>query len=124
LRPRVLPCVFCYLVVGLAIGLIPNLHRGFIRIELALALLVTWVLADDHDSTVATDDLALVANLLDAWVNLHVSYFFIRGSFEPAGYGRTWIAQPSLWCLSVQANKVASRPTNGLFVAVDDAPTS
>jgi hypothetical protein len=43
---------------------------------LALALLVTWVLADDHDSTVATDDLALVANLLDAWVYLHVSYFF------------------------------------------------
>jgi hypothetical protein len=25
---------------------------------------------------VATDDLALVANLLDAWVNLHGSYFF------------------------------------------------
>jgi hypothetical protein len=42
---------------------------------LALALLVAWVLADDHDATVATDDLALVANLLDAWVNLHVSYF-------------------------------------------------
>jgi len=43
---------------------------------LALALLVTWVLADNHDATVATDDLALVANLLDAWVYLHVSYFF------------------------------------------------
>jgi hypothetical protein len=42
---------------------------------LALALLVAWVLADDHDATVATDDLALVANLLDAWVYLHVSYF-------------------------------------------------
>ena len=39
---------------------------------------MTWVLADDHDATVATDDLALVANLLDAWVYLHVSYFFLR----------------------------------------------
>jgi hypothetical protein len=42
---------------------------------LALALLVTWVLADDHYSTVTANYLALVANLLDAWVNLHVSYF-------------------------------------------------
>jgi len=39
---------------------------------LALALLVTWVLADDHDSTVTANYLALVANLLNAWVNLHV----------------------------------------------------
>ncbi|MEY4741683.1 MAG: hypothetical protein RL672_433 [Actinomycetota bacterium] len=45
------------------------------KFGLALALLVTWVLADDHDATVATNDLALVANLLDAWVYLHVSYF-------------------------------------------------
>ena len=37
---------------------------------------MTWVLADDHDSTVAANDLALVANLLDARVYLHVSYFF------------------------------------------------
>ena len=42
---------------------------------LALALLVTWVLADHHDSTVTTDDLALVADLLDAWVYLHGYYF-------------------------------------------------
>ena len=42
---------------------------------LALALFVAWVFADNHDATVATDDLALVANLLDAWVYLHVSYF-------------------------------------------------
>lgn len=46
-----------------------------VKFGLALALLVTWVLADDHDATVATDDLALVANLLDAWVYLHDSYF-------------------------------------------------
>lgn len=42
---------------------------------LALALFMAWVVADDHDSTVATNNLALVADLLDAWVNLHVSYF-------------------------------------------------
>jgi len=58
---------------------------------LALALLVTWVLADDHDSTVATDDLALVANLLDAWVNLHVSYFLLGVLVEPGGHNhQSW----------------------------------
>jgi hypothetical protein len=41
---------------------------------LALTLFVARVIADDHDATVATNNLALVANLLDAWVNLHVSY--------------------------------------------------
>ena len=46
-----------------------------INLLLALTLLVAWVLADNHDATVATDDLALVANLLDAWVYLHVSCF-------------------------------------------------
>ena len=42
-----------------------------IRYELTLALLVTWVVADDHDATVAANDFALIANLLNAWVNLH-----------------------------------------------------
>jgi hypothetical protein len=42
---------------------------------LALTLFVTRVFADDHDATVATNNLALVADLLYAWVNLHVSYF-------------------------------------------------
>jgi hypothetical protein len=37
----------------------------------ALALLVTQVLADDHDATVAADNLALVADLLNARVDLH-----------------------------------------------------
>jgi hypothetical protein len=58
---------------------------------------VAWVFADHHDATVATNDLALVANLLDAWVNLHVSYFFL-------GFLRTGFQV----CL---------------LVAVDDAPT-
>jgi hypothetical protein len=75
---------------------------------LALALLVTWVVADNHDSTVATDDLALVANLLDAWVNLHVSYF----------------------CLGLLLTDYQTALTRvdlrrkSLFVAVDDATTS
>jgi hypothetical protein len=50
-----------YLVVGLKL--------------LTLTLFVARVVADDHDSTVATNNLALVADLLDAWVYLHVSYF-------------------------------------------------
>jgi hypothetical protein len=43
---------------------------------LALTLFVARVVADDHDATVATNNLALVTDLLDAWVYLHVSYFF------------------------------------------------
>ena len=42
---------------------------------LALTLFVARVIADDHDATVATNNFALVADLLNAWVNLHVSYF-------------------------------------------------
>jgi hypothetical protein len=43
---------------------------------LTLTLFVTRVIADDHDATVTTNNLALVADLLDAWVNLHVFYFY------------------------------------------------
>ena len=39
--------------------------------ELTLALLVTKVLANDHDATLAANDFALIANLLNAWINLH-----------------------------------------------------
>ena len=38
---------------------------------LALALLVSKVVANDHDSAVTTYDFALVANLLDARLYLH-----------------------------------------------------
>ena len=48
-----------------------------IRCELTLALLVTWVVTDNHDATVTTNDFALVANLLNAWVNLHDVFLFI-----------------------------------------------
>ena len=47
------------------------------RYCLALALLVTWVLANHHDTAVAADDLALVANLLDARVYLHALTFLL-----------------------------------------------
>jgi hypothetical protein len=39
--------------------------------KLALALLVARVLADHHDSTVTANHLALVADLLDARLDLH-----------------------------------------------------
>ena len=44
---------------------------------LTLTLLVTWVLTNNHDATVTTNYFALVANLLDAWVNLHVLLFLL-----------------------------------------------
>jgi len=47
------------------------------RYCLALALLVTWVFANHHDTAVAANDLALVANLLDARVNLHALTFLL-----------------------------------------------
>ena len=39
---------------------------------LSLTLLVTQVFANDHDATLAANDFALIANLLNAWINLHV----------------------------------------------------
>ena len=32
---------------------------------------MTEVVADDHDATVTTNDFALIADLLNAWLNLH-----------------------------------------------------
>jgi hypothetical protein len=39
---------------------------------LTLALLMAKVFANDHDATFAADDLALIADLLDAWLHLHL----------------------------------------------------
>lgn len=39
--------------------------------ESALALLVTNVFTDDHYATVPANNLALVTDLLNAWVDLH-----------------------------------------------------
>ena len=64
-------------------------------VRLALTLLVASVLADDHDDAMTTDDLALVADRLDAGIDLH------RGSFSSTRL--RW---------------------DGLLVAVDDAAAS
>jgi hypothetical protein len=45
----------------------------------ALTLLVTGVLADDLDATVATDHLAVLADSLDAGSDLHVSLLTCTG---------------------------------------------
>src|SRR6266571_3982727 len=65
---------------------------------LALTLLVAQVLADHHDPTMATDDLALVADRLDARLDLHGRAFLIVAS--SGGSAREQVA---------------------LFVPVDDA---
>jgi hypothetical protein len=78
---------------------------------------VTWVLADDHDSTVATDDLALVANLLDAWVNLHVSYFLLGVPRNPVEQLPA-VTVEVFACPGADTRKLVS---GSLFVAVDDA---
>jgi hypothetical protein len=46
--------------------------------ELALTLLVTKILADHHYATLTTNDFALVANLLHAWINLHVFFLLCK----------------------------------------------
>ena len=59
----------------------------------ALALLVARVVADHHHTTVPANDLALVADLLDARLNLHSSNLFNRrlGSLLPNLW---WMSRP------------------------------
>jgi hypothetical protein len=52
---------------------------------LALALLVARVLADDHHAAVAANDLALVADPLDAWVYLHDAFLLMSAVLVPTG---------------------------------------
>jgi hypothetical protein len=59
-----------WLVLGGHLCLLPS--RSSKSGDLALTLLVTQVLADHHDPAVTTDHLALLADLLDARLNLHV----------------------------------------------------
>jgi hypothetical protein len=54
----------------------------------ALALLVTLVLADDHDNTVATDDLAFVANRLHAGLDLHARSLVLLVAVDDAASGQ------------------------------------
>ena len=51
---------------------------------LALALLMAWVFADHHDVAVATNDLALVADRLDAWLHLHGFSLLLVAIHDPA----------------------------------------
>ena len=47
---------------------------------LALSLLVLGILADDHDTTMSLDDLALFADLLNGWFYFHcVHHAFLTG---------------------------------------------
>src|SRR5688572_17403890 len=65
LRPRVFDALFIQLVVRV---LLKPCDRG-----LALALLMARIaLADNHYAAVAADHLAVIANWLDAGVDLHV----------------------------------------------------
>jgi hypothetical protein len=43
---------------------------------LTLTLFVAWVFTDNHYVAVATNDLALVTDRLDAWLHLHDGYLF------------------------------------------------
>src|SRR5471030_405631 len=76
--------------------------------RLALTLFVAGVLADDHDPPVTADHLALVADLLDAGLDLHrlspgMVLMLARGGSRDA------------------ASQVDGRLLVGLLVAVDDA---
>ena len=59
-----------------------------------LALLVTRVLADDHDVAVTTDYLALVADRLDARVDLHCDSLVSLSSYPKGAPGRYFPAVP------------------------------
>src|SRR5947209_1834371 len=68
---------------------------------LALALLVAQVLADHHDPPMTADHLALVADLLDARLDLHglapsPSWPTCTGRRSGRGTGRTGTARPRL----------------------------
>jgi hypothetical protein len=54
---------------GVLVSLPSRITRTFIK--LSLALLVTKIFADHHNATLATNDFALIADLLHAWINLH-----------------------------------------------------
>ena len=62
-------------------------------LRLALTLFVTRVFADDHDATVATNNFALIANLLDAWVYLHEFSFFLFVAINDATTSQVICAQ-------------------------------
>jgi hypothetical protein len=60
-------------------------RRGALQSELALALLVTWVAADNHDPTVATNHTARITDSLHTWFDLHEVSFSNSLSSYPQG---------------------------------------
>jgi hypothetical protein len=60
-----------------------RITRTFFRViyffftELTLALLMAKVFANDHNASLAADDLALIADLLNAWLHLHLFSFLL-----------------------------------------------
>jgi len=44
---------------------------------------VTKIFADHHYATLATNDFALVANLLHAWINLHANFLLLVANYLP-----------------------------------------
>jgi len=42
---------------------------------------VTKIFADHHYATFATNDFALVANLLHAWINLHANFLLLVANY-------------------------------------------
>ena len=59
-----LTCLFLFLVKARA-------RAGEATLGLALTLLVLWIVANDADDTVATDDLAVAADLLNRCTYFH-----------------------------------------------------
>lgn len=54
--------------------------KGAVVRSSALTLFVARVIADHHDLAVATNHLAVVTDLLDAWLNFHCGSFAAQGS--------------------------------------------
>lgn len=59
-------------VVLVALAMPISIVRG-----LPLALLVARVVTDNHDATVPANDLAVIADLLNAWLDLHSVLAFL-----------------------------------------------
>ena len=76
--------------------------------ESALTLLVTQVLADHHDPAVTADHLALVADLLDAGINLHLPAVLIGlPRARPASAGRSRVSHVDReWATTVSCSPV------------------
>ena len=82
--------------------------------ESALTLLVAQVLADHHDPAMTADHLALVADLLDAGLNLHLPAVLIGLSrTRPADAGRSRVSHVDReWATAVSCSPVKIRPND------------